>query len=42
MASMWRRAVLGVDDTLTTPLLPGLSIPLASIFRHRQRPLPEE
>ena len=36
------RAVLGVEDTLTTPLLPGLSIPLASIFRHRQRPLPEE
>ena len=32
------RAVLGADDTLTTPLLPGLSIPLASIFRHRQRP----
>ena len=36
------RAVLGVDDTLTTPLLPGLSIPLASIFRHRRRPLREE
>ena len=33
-----RRAVLGADDTLTTPLLPGLSIPLTSIFRHRQRP----
>ena len=32
------RAVLGADDTLTTPLLPGLSIPLAEIFRHRQRP----
>ena len=32
------RAVLGADDTLTTPLLPGLSIPLATIFRHRQRP----
>ena len=33
-----QRAVLGADDTLTTPLLPGLSIPLSSIFRHRQRP----
>ena len=32
------RAVLGANDTLTTPLLPGLSIPLANIFRHRQRP----
>ena len=32
------RAVLGSDDTLTTPLLPGLSIPLADIFRHRRRP----
>ena len=32
------RTVLGADDTLTTPLLPGLSIPLADIFRHRQRP----
>ena len=32
------RAVLGADDTLTTPLLPGLSIPLAEVFRHRQRP----
>ena len=32
------RAVLGADDTLTTPLLPGLSIPLAAVFRHRQRP----
>ena len=32
------RAVLGADDILTTPLLPGLSIPLADIFRHRQRP----
>ena len=36
------RAVLGAGDTLTTPLLPGLSIPLADIFRHRHRPLPEE
>ena len=33
------RAVLGADDTLTTPLLPGLSIPLGDIFRHRRRPL---
>ena len=33
-----QRAVLEADDTLSTPLLPGLSIPLASIFRHRQRP----
>ena len=32
------RVVLGADNTLTTPLLPGLSIPLAEIFRHRQRP----
>ena len=36
------RAVLGADDVLTTPLLPGLSIPLADIFRHRQRPPREE
>ena len=32
------RAVLGAEDTLTTPLLPGLAIPLAEIFRHRRRP----
>ncbi len=32
------RAVLGVGDTASTPLLPGLSLPLAAIFRHRQRP----
>ena len=32
------RAVLGADDVLTTPLLPGLSIPLADIFHHRRRP----
>ena len=32
------RAVLAADDTLTTPLLPGLSIPLADIFHHRRRP----
>ena len=36
------RAVLDAEDTLTTPLLPGLSIPLASVFRHRQRPPREE
>ena len=32
------RAILGADDTLTTPLLPDLSIPLAEVFRHRRRP----
>ena len=32
------RAELTVFDTLTTPLLPGLSIPLVDVFRHRQRP----
>ena len=32
------RAVLGVGDVLTTPLLPGLEIPLADIFQHRRRP----
>ena len=32
------RAVLTGDDTLTAPLLPGLSIPLADVFRHRRRP----
>ena len=31
------RAVLTIDDTLTTPLLPGLAIPLADVFRHRSR-----
>ena len=36
------RAALGADDVLTTPLLPGLSIPLATIFHHRQRPPREE
>ncbi len=30
------------DDTLTTPLLPGLSIPLADIFHHRRRPPRDE
>ena len=32
------RAMLSVGDTLTTPLLPGLAIPLSSIFRHRRPP----
>ena len=32
------RAVLTADDALTTPLLPGLSISMADVFRHRRRP----
>ena len=36
------RAVLGVVDLLTTPLLPGLAIPLAEIFQHRRRPPRDE
>ena len=32
------RSSLSADDTLATVLLPSLSIPLANIFRHRQRP----
>ena len=32
------RLALGVGDVLTTPLLPGLAIPLADLFRHRSRP----
>ena len=32
------RAALGVGDTLTTPLLPGLEIPLANVFQHPLRP----
>ena len=32
------RAVLDSDGTLTTPLLPGLAIPLGDVFRHRRRP----
>ena len=32
------RAVLSVADSLTTPLLPGLAIPLAGIFQHPLRP----
>ena len=33
-----QRALLTADDTLATPLLPGLAIPLSAIFRHRRRP----
>ena len=33
-----QRAVLDANATLTTPLLPELSIPLARIFRHPYRP----
>ena len=32
------RGLLTASDTLTTPLLPGLTIPLAELFHHRQRP----
>ena len=32
------RAALGVGDVLTTPLLPGLEIPLAGVFHHPLRP----
>ena len=32
---------LTADDTLTTPLLPGLAIPLADVFRHHRRPVEE-
>ena len=38
----FERAILGTGDALTTPLLPGLSIPLAEIFHHRRRPPREE
>ena len=34
------RGVLTADDTLTTPWLPGLEIPLAGIFHHRSRSRP--
>ena len=34
------RTVLTADDTLTTPLLPGLDIPLSNVFRHRGRVRP--
>ena len=33
-----QRALLAVNDSLTTPLLPGLAIPLADVFRHRSQP----
>ena len=36
------RPLLTAADTLTTPLLPGLSIPLADIFHHRRRPPRDE
>lgn len=36
------RAVLGVGDLLTTPLLPGLAISLGSIFQHPLRPQRDE
>ena len=36
------RSVLGTGDTLTTPLLPGLAIPLAEVFQHRRRPARDE
>jgi Uma2 family endonuclease len=36
------RPTLTPADTLTTPLLPGLSIPLGDIFHHRRRPPREE
>ena len=32
------RATLAAGDTLTTPLLPGLAVPLAGIFQHPRRP----
>ena len=37
-----QRAVLDAAAALTTPLLPALSIPLGSIFRHPYRPEREE
>ena len=36
------RPALTAADTLATPLLPGLSIPLADIFHHRRRPPRDE
>ena len=36
------RAILTAADTLATPLLPGLAIPLADIFHHRRRPPRDE
>ena len=32
------RAVLTAADTVTTPLLPGLAIPLTDVFGHPRRP----
>ncbi len=32
------RTRLTAEDTLTTPLLPGLEIPLADVFQHRSQP----
>ena len=36
------RAALTAGDTLTTPLLPGLAVPLAAIFQHPRRPIRAE
>lgn len=36
------RPTLTAADILTTPLLPGLAIPLADIFHHRRRPPQDE
>ena len=36
------RAALSAGDTLTTPLLPGLEIPLSDIFNHPRRPQRDE
>ncbi len=36
------RPTLTAADILTTPLLPGLTIPLADIFNHRRRPPRDE
>ena len=36
------RPTLTAADTFTTPLLPGLAIPLCDVFHHRRRPPREE
>ena len=36
------RAILTAADTLTTPLLPGLAIPLGDVFNHPRRPPRDE
>ena len=36
------RPALTAADTLSTPLLPGLAIPLVDIFHHRRRPSRDE